>query len=143
MRLALPNKKLEDIQERATKILEEGGCNLKGWQSFIGKLEATRPAISIARIHFCSLQALLPRKLAGTDMNTFIPNSDRAKQDLNWWKESMRHFTSSPLSRGPYSLTIRTDASGLWGGHSDRGATQGAWTWREIDRHINWKELEA
>ena len=154
MTVSLPNKKIKDLKEKAAEILGAGGCTLKGWQSFIGKLEATRPAIPTARLHFRFLQALLPRGLASTgrkrkqadvDKKTFIPLSDKSMEDLLWWKEDMEHVASSPLSRGPYTLIIKTDASGQWGwgGHSSRGASQGAWSWREADRHINWKELEA
>ena len=145
MTVALPAKKIQDLECRAAKILEQGGCTLRGWQSFLGKLEATRPAVSVAPLHFRFLQALLPRRKEAVNKNTFIALNDKARGDLIWWMESMRHVAISPLSRGPFSLTIRTDASGLWGwgGHSARGATQSAWTWKEVDRHINWKEMEA
>ena len=145
MTVALPDNKIQDLEDRAAQILEQGGCTLKGWQSFLGKLEATRPAISIAALHFRFLQALMPRRKATVGKNDFIALNEKARGDLIWWKESMRHFAVSPLSRGPFSLTIRTDASGLWGwgGHSARGATQNTWTGKESARHINWKEMEA
>ena len=145
MTVTLPEKKIKDLEVRATRILEEGGCTLQGWQSFIGKLEATRPAVSVAPLHFRFLQALLPRRRTITSKHSFIPITVKARGDLIWWMVSMRHAASSPLLRRPYNLIIRTDASGLWGwgGHSARGATQRAWTGTESARHINWKEMEA
>ena len=146
MTVELPEKKVTDIENRATKIRSRGGCSLQEWKSFIGKLEATRSAVITAPLHFRHLQALIPRGRNGEkNRNRFIPLTKDADRDLAWWIAHMRKHTSSSLSRQPCDLTIRTDASGLWGwgGHSSRGITQQQWKGREVSRHINWKEMEA
>ena len=42
MLVSLPDKKIEDLRERASKILDKGGCTVKEWQSFIGKITQLR-----------------------------------------------------------------------------------------------------
>ena len=145
MMVTLPARKVDKLRERATQMLQAGGGTVRELQSLLGQLEATKPAVSTAALHFRFLQALLPKNLMTKDRNTFLPLTEQAKKDLKWWMTSMRSWTSSPLSRGQYSLTLRTDASGLWGwgGHSDRGATQGTWVGSETSWHVNMKELEA
>ena len=145
MTVTLPREKVEDLQERATQIMEVGDITVRQLQSLLGKLEATKPAISTAPLHFRFLQALLPKRLENIDGNTFLPLSEPAKRDLSWWAVSMHTQTSSPLSRGDFTLRMKTDASGLWGwgGHSARGATQGTWAGSEKSWHVNVKELEA
>ena len=145
MTVTLPREKVEDLQERATQIMEVGDITVRQLQSLLGKLEATKPAISTAPLHFRFLQALLPKRLENIDGNTFLPLSEPAKRDLSWWAVSMHTQTSSPLSRGDFTLRMKTDASGLWGwgGHSARGATQGTWAGNEKSWHVNVKELEA
>ena len=145
MTVTLPAEKVASLSARAAQILDEGRITLRGLQSFIGKLEATKPAVSVAPLHFRFLQALLPRNLVDTDRNISITLTRQARKDLRWWVDTMPRWTSSPLSRGNYSLTLRTDASGLWGwgGHSARGASQGTWVGNENSWHVNLKELEA
>ena len=145
MVVTLPAKKVDKLKERAAQVLQAGGVTVRGLQSLLGQLEATKPAVSIAPLHFRFLQALLPKNLEARDRNTFLPLNEQARRDLMWWMTSMGEWISSPLSRGQYSLTLRTDASGLWGwgGHSDRGATQGTWVGSEASWHVNMKELEA
>ena len=56
----------------------------------------------------------------------------------------MPSMVSAPLSRGPVTVELWSDASGNvgWGGHSDRGEfVQGEWGRHEIGLHINAKEL--
>ena len=145
MTVTLPATKVEDLKSKAAQIKETGGITIKQLQSFLGKLEATKPAISTAPLHFRFLQALLPKRLENINNGTFLPLNKQAKKDLDWWTNSMHMQTSSPLNRGEFSLTLKTDASGLWGwgGHSARGASQGTWNGNEKAWHVNLKELEA
>ena len=145
MMVTLPEVKVASLSARAAQIIDKGSATVRELQSFIGKLEATKPAVSVAPLHFRFIQALLPRNMADTSRNISIALTRQAGKDLQWWVSNMPRWTSSPLSRGDYSLTLRTDASGLWGwgGHSARGASQGTWVGNENSWHVNMKELEA
>ena len=131
------------IEEKAENIKRRGGCTLKELQSFLGKLEASRAAIVIARLHFRFMQALLRGK---EDDKEFIKFNEKAKIDLQWWIDFARKHSTSPLQAPRLAkLNIKTDASGDagWGGHSRRGWTQARWERKEKHKHINWKEMEA
>ena len=112
------------IEEKAENIKRRGGCTLKELQSFLGKLEASSAAIIIARLHFRFMQALLRGR---EDDKEFIKFNEKAKIDLQWWIDSARKHSTSPLQAPRLAkLNIKTDASGDtgWGGHSRRGWTQ-------------------
>ena len=70
-----------------------------------------------------------------------------AKKDLAWWWDcfpSLAH-TSTPLRTHPANLTLRSDASGDfgWGGHDPTHFVQGEWGPKELEYHVNFKELRA
>ena len=143
MTVSLTEKRMTNIEEKAENIKRRGGCTLKELQSFLGKLEASRAAIIIARLHFRFMQALLRGK---EDDKEFIKFNEKAKIDLQWWIDFARKHSTSPLQAPRLAkLNIKTDASGDagWGGHSRRGWTQARWERKERHKHINWKEMEA
>jgi hypothetical protein len=143
MLVTLPDKKVAGLRLWAANILDNGGCTAGQLRSFVGTAESTRPAVELAALHYRSLQALLPPVGAGE--NRFLSLTERAQEDLRWWRDALPRHKSSPLRRGPFTLTLSTDASGEWGwgGFSSRGYHQGKWEGEETTWHINRKELEA
>ena len=145
MTITLPMAKVEKMVLRASDILLKGGCTADQLRSYLGTAESCRPAVEASALHYRSLQALLPPRVQWNGQQ-FLPLTPGARRDLVWWRDSLLTSRVAPLRRGPYTMTLATDASGLWGwgGHSpSRGFLQAPWRKEEVPWHINTKELVA
>ena len=143
MTISVPLDKIQKIVSLASCTKSRGGCTADELRSFLGRIESVRPAIETAPLHYRSLQEMMPRRRYWSGQ-TFLPLTDGAQEDLLWWIHTFPLKRSGPLSRGPISLQVSTDASSTgWGGTSSRGAFQGEWEGEERDWHINKKEIVA
>ena len=146
MTISVPDAKVVKVVGLALCFLEEGGLSVKQLQSLIGRLESLRPAVALAPLHYRGLQGLLKPFLQKQDSEElFLPLSQAARRDLLWWGKLSRETSTAPLRRESHSLQLSADAAGSgWGGHSSRGGfCQGVWTLKEMEWHINRKELVA
>jgi len=149
MTLALPTSKVANIRASAASILEAGSLSFQALQSLMGTLEAARPAVVVAPLHYRALQSrmvFLTKKEVSSSFTVYLDHT--MMQDLVWWRDELPWFTSSPLRDPPTSLTIWSDAAsseGLgWGGHSsDGGVASGVWSDTELQFHINQLESMA
>ena len=68
----------------------------------------------------------------------------QAKEDLQWWIESLAQWNGQTWIQQPPQEEIYTDASDLgWGIIHNNTTIAGIWHPRDRDQHINWKELQA
>ena len=144
MTISLPQKKVEKIVSLSSTFLKDGRCTANQLRSFLGTVESTRPAVSLAALHYRNLQAQMPsmKFWRGAKVIAF---SQGAKEDLSWWRDHLAFNIVAPLRGRSITLEIATDASGTWGwgGHSIRTFAQGPWNPTELDWHINLKEMIA
>ena len=107
-----------------TSSREEEAVGLR-IESFLGKAESVRAAVEQAALHCRSPQGLLPSFKRGRD-NHFLCLTHGEREDLRWWRDRLPSCSSALLRRGPVTLEISTDASGLW---SWRGRFKQAMLW--------------
>ena len=143
MTVTLPEDKVAKIKTMVSSTVERGSILVKQLQVLMGTLEAARPAVRVAPLHYRKTQSLLvtatkrkwPRKRT-------LALSEDIRDELRWWIHSLDDFKSSPMRDPPADISIWSDASTNegcgWGGHSSLGTTsQGVWTEEECELHIN------
>ena len=146
MMLSLPAEKINKILDCAHRLLAPQRITLRNLASLIGLLEASRPAIWRAPLHFRHLQCDL---IWGLQMNrescdALITLSTSARGELAWWLENTRSTNGSPVHLPPPDMLITTDASMKgWGAVHHSLETNGRWSQQESLQHINYLELKA
>ncbi|KAG1276013.1 hypothetical protein G6F66_012649 [Rhizopus arrhizus] len=143
MSLSIPASKRRDIRREALKMLRSKSCSLRNLSSFIGKAQATTPAVFPARLRTRELLQLKNQLLhQGTSWNTMITLTPAACSNLHWW---INHLTKwNGLSFLPETPTqeVFTDASNSgWGIVLNNQVMNGTWTPEELAQHINYREL--
>ena len=114
MTVALPARKIHKMSSWASAVLATGGCTKKELRSFLGTAESTRPAAEEGALHYRHLQAL-QRSARSEPGARFLSLTRGARMDLLWWRDTLSSRCQAPLRRGPFTLDLTTDASGLWG----------------------------
>ena len=127
---------------RALKNLLRSPQPVHRWQKVIGKLIFLKEAVGPALRHVRSLMRLI----RGRQLTVRVQPSEEAKEDLNWWLETLRNRRSMSLKTMEATATISTDASDEkigyileLGGQTHKGTLQVG----NRESHINTKELEA
>ncbi|KAG0776216.1 hypothetical protein G6F22_012731 [Rhizopus arrhizus] len=143
MSLSIPASKRRDIRREALKMLRSKSCSLRNLSSFIGKAQATTPAVFPARLRTRELLQLKNQLLhQGTSWNTMITLTPAACSNLHWW---INHLTKwNGLSFLPETPTqeVFTDASNSgWGIVLNNQVMNETWTPEELAQHINYQEL--
>ena len=123
MTISLPGQKISKIVALSVSFLASGGLSVDELHSLVGRLESVRPAVELAPLHYRALQLLLRPFLRKDCGKVFIPLSQGARLDLQWWAQLTVSRSTAPLKRGSPLVQMSADASGLagWGGHSSRG----------------------
>ena len=110
----------------------------------LGRLEASRVAVTVAPLHLRGLQFLLNDAVKDNVQEDFIGLSPWAKQDLVWWSTAPKHVFTRPIHIPPVSIVVTTDASMAgWGAVCGQEEVGGRWRPEERHCHINWLELRA
>lgn len=138
----LPAEKLAKIRAECRRLLGKKSASLAELRSLIGKMVATRPAISFAVLHTRGLQFCLNTLLAREGHSTQL--DDWACADMQWWIHQSPASNGLPIHRPQPAITMSSDASNLgWGAATATGQASGPWTPEEDVYHINWKEMKA
>ena len=111
----------------------------------VGTLVSSLPGVQFGKLHYRNLEIeknIALRENKG-DYEALISLSPSAKEDLAWWIENVdKDF--NPISHGNPVTEIRTDASKKgWGAYLEGDTTQGLWSTRESQLHVNELELMA
>lgn len=70
--------------------------------------------------------------------------SETARKELTWWITKLQIVSGKAFTDPAPLLTIYADASGTgWGATCGGVEAGGTWMWRELDSHINVRELLA
>ena len=134
------NKRKEYM--RAMKNLLRSPQPVHRWRSIIGKLIFLKEAIGPALRHIRSLLKMI----RGKRLTALIQPSEEAREDLNWWLETLRNRRTMSLNMKEVTASITTDASAkkigyilVLGGETYKRTSEV----ENIESHINTKELEA
>ena len=146
MKLSLPQAKVVDIKNRCINMLRLQTTTVRQLAKLVGKLTSTVLAIVPGPL-FCRDQQML--KTQGLLKNRQSKEAEvtltaECKTELSWWVESLEQHNGQSLILTNPDLMITTDASKTgWGAMMNGTHTQGAWSEKETQLHINRLELRA
>ena len=140
MTISLPAVKKAEIQRETTQLLR---CpSIRTLAYLLGKLVATKPAVFIAPLHYCTLQSLKISALHAQQETVAL--SPVATDNLKWWSIQLHLRCSSPILKPEASMVITSDASLKGCGAACQERTAGGlWSTEEACFHINLLELKA
>ena len=145
MELRLPGEKIKKIRSEAGKALQSRTVSALTLSRIVGKMNAATQAIPMAPLYYRNLQMGL-REALQEDQNysSVITLTERAREELEWWRDHFTQWNGRSLIIHNSSLTIETDASTKgWGAVCNGVRTGGPWTSQEQTMHINCQELLA
>ena len=146
MDLKLPGEKIRKIRQEARHLLQLKQPSAHLLSQFLGKLNATSPALQMAPLFCRSLQICLKQALTDNQQNyqAAVQLSPQALEDLQWWELHLSSWNGRSLIIQSTSLTITSDASLQgWGATCNGNRTKGPWSPHEQSLHINCLELLA
>jgi len=114
--------------------------------SLRGTLEAARPAIWQAPLHYRYLQIQLVRSLQISQDNyeTLMSLNSNAQAELQWWHQNVVTINSSAINPPPTDLYITSDTSKTgWGAWCGNLTANGRYLPLEAKQHINVLELKV
>ena len=144
--ILLPEEKVTDLVQRCNGTIGIKSLSALNVAKLVGKLIATRLAVSPALMHVRQLQMCLRKSLQkSSSYESVLTLSTKAKQELCWWARNLSLRQGRPLNILPPDMIIQSDAatSGGWGAACQGTSTGGKWTKEEAQLHINEQELLA
>ena len=145
MQFILPQQKAVQIQKECRLLLNTNRPTIRHLSRVLGLLEACRPAVWSAPLHYRQLQTLQINALQRwANFNAPVDLTPSAKSDLSWWVTTLQTPQGSPIVPPIADLTISSDASKQgWGASWGSQRTGGLWSEKESQDHINVLELRA
>ena len=145
MQFILPQQKAVQIQKECRLLLNTNRPTIRHLSRVLGLLEACRPAVWSAPLHYRQLQTLQINALQRwANYNAPVDLAPSAKSDLSWWVTTLQTPQGSPIVPPIADLTISSDASKQgWGASWGSQRTGGLWSEKESQDHINVLELRA
>ena len=145
MQFILPQQKAVQIQKECRLLLNTNRPTIRHLSRVLGLLEACRPAVWSAPLHYRQLQTLQMNALQRwANYNAPVDLTPSAKSDLSWWVTTLQTPQGSPIVPPIADLTISSDASKQgWGASWGSQRTEGLWSEKESQDHINVLELRA
>ena len=146
MELKLPGEKIKKIRTEARHLLATPNAPARSLAQFLGKLNATSPALQMAPLFCRSLQMCLRQTLSANsqDYQSTITLSPQATEDLQWWEHHLTSWNGRSLISPAPMIVIDSDASLQgWGATCEGKLTRGPWSPQEQTLHINCLELLA
>ena len=125
--------------------LNSNEISLQRLSSLIGKLLATAPAMTPARLQTRYLMMWHIQELRKpATYSTMTQLNDLSREELKWWIENLKINKGNSIQTRQPDIIIQTDAALTgWGAHCQGNKTGGPWTREESMLHINILELKA
>ena len=139
-------KRIEQIQQKATLFLNSQALPARQWLSLTGLLTATEKLVPMGKTHMRDLQYCLKRqwKQTETNLNQSVQIDHLARTELRWWYDTTNLIVGAPMHPPNPDIQIFTDSSMEgWGAHTLNLEVSGVWSPNERTLHINNLELRA
>jgi hypothetical protein len=149
--IAVPMKKLQDLQRESANVAKKEACSMHELASMIGRMnQMARIGIHQAPLHYRALQRAYIGCLHKNGRHTRSQHVQvslnlQALEELQWWTSpEISQSNGVAIHPPPVDMTIETDASTRGWGAVCRGTqTGGRWSISEAKHHINYLELKA
>lgn len=145
MTVRLTEQKKLEIKTLISSILEKSILTILEVAQLVGKLVATFPGVSYARLYYrqVEIEKINALKESKGNYKRNMTLSLEAKKDLAWWLANIDASYVDISIRNP-DMELFCDASDSgWGGTIANQSTRGQWSEDETLEHINVKELLA
>ena len=147
MVITLPEQKIQATIKICEPMLSKPVTEVKLLSRVIGKLVSMGPAIVTGPLFIRSLQNSLKKALSKDPTYEGITHlSKKAREELTWWKKTLKLNQGKSLTIIPPEITISSDASlEGWGAACASQTAGGKWTQEEKEylQHINVMEIKA
>ena len=143
--LALTKEKMEKLILKCQNLLSHPQTTVLELTKLIGLMSSTVKAVLPARLRLRYLQQQQIQSInQACSYQAEIVLNSLSKQELLWWVENLRLNNGRSLRQKESNLVIQTDVpkSG-WGAFCNGVSTQGKWSEKEENLHINVLELIA
>ena len=145
MRVTLTQAKIERIKAACSALLRKQKISIRRVAQVIGLITSSFPGVMYGPLNYRLLEKAKTEALKQCNGNydCYMALSHLAKQELQWWIESLP-TAHNEINHGFPDIVINSDASMLgWGGVLNGVACGGHWTPEESHHHINYLELLA
>jgi hypothetical protein len=144
MTIALPSRKVHQIQQSARKMLKTTQITTRSLAQLLGLMVAAHPAVLPAPLYYRQLEKQKIRQVQSHGYDSKMSLTFHMKSDLTWWITHLKQHNGRNLQISQWDLVIESDASMRgWGASCGETSTGGRWTRNESRNHINFLELLA
>ena len=141
--VSIPDDKLQGITQHCKSLLGQQSISIRAVAKVVGRLQATRLAITPGPLYYRGLQRLLPREQV-TNWEVKVSLSTHTRADLTWWIQNAQYCNTAAMDTPHHDLVLTTDASMTgWGATCGSQVAQDFWSPLERNSHINQLELQA
>ena len=145
MKLSLPQEKVEGIISQCQMMLSAENVSIRDLMKLIGRLSSSAIAVLPAPLQYRAIQRQQIQELASSqNYDSLVTLTEEVKEELDWWCQNLLLSNGRSLVQASPQLVIASDASLQgWGAACKGLKTNGQWSPREQDLHINILELKA
>ena len=150
MTISLPQRKIDNLIEKARVLKGKMRVTLRKISQFLGLCNSSKSAVLQAPLRYRSIQRLFIRNLRmllnpfQLDYLTVVTLDTPSIQDLDWWIQEMKFNCTRKICPPQPNVLISTDSSDFaWGAIQNQVKIQGLWRDSQLGWHINIKELMA
>ncbi|XP_070572493.1 uncharacterized protein [Ptychodera flava] len=145
MTISLPQDKVNRLQVECQSLLHRDSVTVRCLSKLLGKMTATLEAVTVAPLHYRSLQKDQLAVLSQTgSYDTPLSLSLEVKEELKWWMDCLGRWNGRSLLPQKPEVILQTDASKLGrGALCVHNTAQGQWSVMEQKLHINQLEMLA
>ncbi len=139
--IQVPASKRRDLRHQLLRVLRWDRVPLRVLASVVGKAMAMSTAVFTAPLRLRGAMALLRGR---RDWRRSCALSQAAREDLQFWAETVMSLPPRALVLPPTSVAVDTDASLTgWGASCGNQVVNGYWDTETAARHINYLELRC
>ena len=144
MKLSLQQEKVEGIILQCQMMLSAKKVSIRDLMKLIGRLSSSAIAVLPAPLQYRAIQRQQIQELASSqNYDSLVTLTEEVKEELDWWCQNLLLSNGRSLVQASPQLVIASDASLQgWGAACKGLKTNGQWSPREQDLHINILELK-
>ena len=139
-----PRKKIKESRAEARHLLANLSIQARSLAQFLGKLNATSPALQMVPLFCRSLQLSIRQSLAANsqDYQSPVKLSPQAVEDSQWWEQHLISWNRRSFISPASIIVIHSSMQG-WGATCKGKSTRSPWSPQEQTIHINCLEIPA
>ena len=145
MTVRLTPLKRQKVLSIISEIISSKSLLIRDLAKLLGTLESTLPGVQFGRLHMWHLQQDKNEALRNSQGNYNSPCklSDNSYKELKWWVENLPNCFNPIRKFLPKSVVYSDACPNGWRAAFEDQSTEGLWTPKEAELHINVSETAA